>query len=117
MPGRCPHVIALPPNVTPSGTEGCVECLRTGSTWVHLRECLTCGHIGCCDSSPRRHARAHAATLDHPVIRSFEPGEDCTSEGRGVWSSVVTDLRFRVMKDTSAIKSASPDRLYVHGHE
>ena len=47
-----------------------------GLPWVHLRLCLTCGHVGCCDSSPMRHARAHAATDGHPIVRSFEPGED-----------------------------------------
>ncbi|MCV2488817.1 cation:proton antiporter [Geodermatophilus sp. YIM 151500] len=54
---------------------GCVECLRDGDHWVHLRICLTCGHVGCCDSSPRRHARAHAGEADHPLVSSGEPGE------------------------------------------
>jgi hypothetical protein len=72
----CSHVLALPPYVEPHTTEGCEDCLRIGSRWVHLRECLFCGHIGCCDSSPNRHARAHAKTLAHPVVQSFERGED-----------------------------------------
>lgn len=59
----------------PSGT-GCVECLATGGHWVHLRRCLACGHIGCCDNSPGRHATAHYRTDQHPVIQSFEPGEE-----------------------------------------
>ena len=59
----------------PSTTAGCTECLREGTSWVHLRECLECGHVGCCDSSPRTHATAHFHATDHPVIRSFEPGE------------------------------------------
>jgi CPA1 family monovalent cation:H+ antiporter len=63
-------------DVVPSTTLGCEDCLREGTAWVHLRECLTCGHIGCCDSSPRRHARAHWLKVDHPIVRSFEPGED-----------------------------------------
>lgn len=63
-------------DVVPSTTLGCEDCLREGTAWVHLRECLTCGHIGCCDSSPRRHARAHWLKTDHPIVRSFEPGED-----------------------------------------
>jgi hypothetical protein len=63
-------------DVTPRTPNGCEECLRTGSWWVHLRLCLTCGHVGCCDSSPNRHARAHAALDGHPIVRSFEPGED-----------------------------------------
>ncbi|HWC33926.1 MAG TPA: UBP-type zinc finger domain-containing protein [Mycobacteriales bacterium] len=63
------------PSVPPSGT-GCVECLATDGWWFHLRRCAQCGHIGCCDSSPSQHATAHAQTSHHPVIRSFEPGED-----------------------------------------
>ena len=54
---------------------GCEECLQEGTGWVHLRLCLTCGHVGCCDSSPMRHARAHAGAVGHPIVRSFEPGE------------------------------------------
>ncbi|TAM62121.1 MAG: hypothetical protein EPN50_06765 [Chloroflexota bacterium] len=61
--------------VTPSG-EGCAECLQTGGRWVHLRLCLTCGQVLCCDSSPNRHARAHALGAGHPIVRSYEPGED-----------------------------------------
>ena len=56
--------------------QGCEECLRIGSPWVHLRLCLTCGHVGCCDQSPGRHARRHAGLVGHPIIRSFQPGED-----------------------------------------
>jgi Zn-finger in ubiquitin-hydrolases and other protein len=66
---------AIDPTVPPSGT-GCVECDAAGGWWVHLRRCAQCGHIGCCDTSPSQHARAHAAATDHPIIRSFEPGED-----------------------------------------
>jgi hypothetical protein len=58
----------------PSGT-GCVECLAEGGWWFHLRRCAACGHIGCCETSPSRHARAHATSAGHPVVRSFEPGE------------------------------------------
>nr|WP_274637377.1 UBP-type zinc finger domain-containing protein [Microbacterium bovistercoris] len=61
-------------NVPPSGT-GCVECDDAGGWWVHLRRCATCGHIGCCDSSPARHATAHFRETGHRYIRSFEPGE------------------------------------------
>jgi hypothetical protein len=56
--------------------DGCTDCLAIGGRWVHLRRCATCGHVGCCDSSPNRHATAHAAATDHPVAQSFEPGED-----------------------------------------
>lgn len=70
----CTHLLHIKEDVTPSG-EGCAECLRIGGRWLHLRLCLTCGQVSCCDSSPNRHARAHAAASGHPVVRSFEPGE------------------------------------------
>ena len=70
-----PHLSMVRP-VVPLTPEGCGDCLRTGDRWVHLRLCLTCGNVGCCDSSPNRHARAHAFTFGHPVVQSFEPGED-----------------------------------------
>jgi Zn-finger in ubiquitin-hydrolases and other protein len=63
------------PTAPPSGT-GCVECDATGGWWVHLRRCAACGHIGCCDDSLERHASAHWRESGHPIIRSFEPGED-----------------------------------------
>ncbi|GAA2779180.1 UBP-type zinc finger domain-containing protein [Kitasatospora aburaviensis] len=62
--------------MAPRTPQGCEACLRTGTPWLHLRLCLTCGNVGCCDSSPMRHARGHAATHGHPIVRSFEPGED-----------------------------------------
>ncbi len=71
----CSHV-DLVQDVTPSA-DGCEDCLRTAGWWVHLRLCMTCGHVGCCDSSPNKHATAHwRANHGHPIIRSFEPGED-----------------------------------------
>jgi hypothetical protein len=63
------------PASKPSG-DGCVECLATSEWWLHLRRCAECGHIGCCDSSPNQHASKHAKATGHPVIASFEPGED-----------------------------------------
>jgi hypothetical protein len=60
----------------PNEVEGCEDCLRTGDRWMHLRVCLTCGHVGCCDSSPNRHASAHARAEEHPIVQSVEPGED-----------------------------------------
>jgi len=60
--------------VTPSSW-GCEDCLRAGTSWVHLRVCLTCGHVGCCDSSPQTHATKHFRATGHPIIRSYEPGE------------------------------------------
>jgi len=71
----CGHLAAIA-EVTPSSTIGCEDCLREGTRWVHLRECLGCGHVGCCDNSPRRHATAHFNATRHPVMRSFEPDED-----------------------------------------
>ena len=61
--------------VTPSG-QGCKECLEIGSDWVHLRLCMVCGHVGCCDNSPNKHATAHWHASSHPVVRSLERGED-----------------------------------------
>ena len=60
----------------PEQVAGCEECLATGGRWVHLRVCRSCGRVGCCDSSPNRHARAHAHSVGHPIISSLEPGED-----------------------------------------
>jgi uncharacterized UBP type Zn finger protein len=60
--------------VRPSSA-GCQECLASGDDWVHLRLCMTCGHVGCCDDSPNRHATKHFHSTGHPVIKSFEPGE------------------------------------------
>jgi hypothetical protein len=61
--------------VPPSGS-GCAECLEADGWWVHLRRCASCGHVGCCDSSPSRHASAHYRGTGHPIVQSFEPGED-----------------------------------------
>ncbi len=63
------------PSAAPSGT-GCVDCDAAGGWWVHLRRCAACGNVGCCDSSPSQHARAHAAASGHQIVRSFEPGEN-----------------------------------------
>jgi CPA1 family monovalent cation:H+ antiporter len=71
----CTHVKSLSP-VEATTPDGCEECLANGTTWVHLRLCLNCGHVGCCDSSRHRHATAHHQQTWHPVIQSFQPGED-----------------------------------------
>jgi uncharacterized UBP type Zn finger protein len=60
----------------PDAVDGCAECLEAGTPWCHLRICLECGHVGCCDSSPSKHATAHARETAHPLIRSVQPGED-----------------------------------------
>jgi uncharacterized UBP type Zn finger protein len=75
MPVRCTHLNMIK-DVTPSTLEGCEDCLRMGGEWVHLRLCLSCGKVACCDSSPNKHASKHAAASKHPIAQSFEPGED-----------------------------------------
>jgi uncharacterized UBP type Zn finger protein len=75
MADECTHLDQIR-NVDPGTPEGCAECLATGGRWEHLRLCLTCGHVGCCDNSPGRHATAHYRATGHPVIRGFEPGDD-----------------------------------------
>ena len=69
------HAAEIDPSVAPSG-DGCVECLAAGGWWLHLRRCAQCGHIGCCDNSPGQHGTGHYQATGHPVIASFEPGED-----------------------------------------
>ena len=71
----CEHLRDAPVSARPRTPEGCEECLRDGTRWVHLRLCLTCGHVGCCDSSTERHADGHFRESGHPVMRSFETGE------------------------------------------
>ena len=72
---RCTHLDTIEVSAVPGDVPGCEECLAQGTRWVHLRMCQGCGHVGCCDNSPRRHATAHFRQTQHPVIRSFEPGE------------------------------------------
>ena len=74
MPQECTHTDMIH-DVTP-GAQGCEECLKMGGRWVHLRLCLTCGHVGCCDSSPNKHSRKHFEQEGHPIVQSFERGED-----------------------------------------
>ncbi len=74
MAGTCTHLGTIR-DVASSG-DGCLECLATGDTWVHLRRCTSCGHVGCCDSSRNKHATRHFHASQHPLIQSFEPGED-----------------------------------------
>jgi len=69
----CTHTAHIR-DVTPSAL-GCEECLKTGSVWVHLRLCRTCGHVGCCDSSPNRHATKHFQSTGHPIIEGYDPPE------------------------------------------
>jgi uncharacterized UBP type Zn finger protein len=75
---NCTHLGSIEITELPESVDGCEDCLRTGDVWLHLRICLTCGHVGCCDSSPNRHATAHHHASGHALIRSLEPGEDWT---------------------------------------
>jgi uncharacterized UBP type Zn finger protein len=70
----CTH-LKHPGDAKPKTPQGCEDCLKTGDEWVHLRLCLACGYVGCCDDSKNKHATKHFHTSDHPVIRSFQPGE------------------------------------------
>ena len=74
MADSCTHLNQIK-DVTPSA-RGCEDCLKIGARWLHLRLCMECGHVGCCDDSPNRHATKHFHTSKHPIIKSFEPGED-----------------------------------------
>jgi uncharacterized UBP type Zn finger protein len=71
----CTHLDHVRVTQLPESVAGCEECLATGGQWLHLRICLECGKVGCCDDSPNRHASAHAHSSGHPLIRSLEPGE------------------------------------------
>ncbi|MQA99915.1 MAG: hypothetical protein GEU78_06425 [Actinobacteria bacterium] len=83
----CTHLDQIN-DVTPTG-DGCVDCLAVGDRWVHLRVCMSCGYVGCCDSSPNKHASKHAASDAHPIVQSFEPGEDW-------WWCYVDEVGFEV---------------------
>ena len=71
----CSHLDQIRLRELPDSVGGCEDCLRDGGKWLHLRICLTCGHVGCCDDSPDRHATAHQRATTHPIIRSLEPHE------------------------------------------
>ena len=89
----CTHLDSIV-DVQPS-SDGCEDCLRIGGRWVHLRMCMACGHIGCCDSSPNRHATAHFHGSAHPLIRSYEPGEEW-------WWCYVDELAFETDDEPSS---------------
>ena len=73
MPNQCQHLDQI--KIRNTSTHVCEECVKTGDRWVHLRLCLSCGHVGCCDSSKNKHATKHFHSAKHPLIRSIEPGE------------------------------------------
>jgi uncharacterized UBP type Zn finger protein len=72
----CRHFEQVNQGIKPRTPNVCEECLQIGSGWVHLRLCLSCGHIGCCDSSPNKHVTKHFHQTKHPIIKSFQPGEN-----------------------------------------
>ncbi len=74
MPQQCKHLDQI--KFTNTDKDYCEDCVKIGDTWVHLRMCLTCGHVGCCDSSKNKHATKHFHRIHHPLIRSLEPGEN-----------------------------------------
>ena len=88
----CTHLDRIKVRDVPASTAGCEECLKIGSSWVHLRMCMSCGKVGCCDSSPNRHASTHAAEDGHPIARSAEAGEE--------WSWCYVDQVAFVLDDT-----------------
>ncbi len=75
MPNECTHLDQIR-DVTPRTPDGCEECLAMGDEWVHLRLCMICGHVGCCDDSKNKHATGHFHETGHPIIKSFQPGEN-----------------------------------------
>ena len=76
MSDTCTHLDSIELTDLPDSIAGCEDCIAIGGRWLHLRMCQSCGRIGCCDSSPNRHASAHARASGHPIVRSAEPGED-----------------------------------------
>lgn len=92
MADTCTHLDEVT-DARPS-SDGCEDCLAIGARWLHLRMCRVCGHVGCCDSSPNRHATAHHHGADHPLIQSYEPGEDW-------WYCYDDDLVFTMPDATS----------------
>ena len=73
---ECTHLDQIKVMELPDSVDGCEDCLKEGTKWLHLRICLSCGHVGCCDNSPEMHATKHNATSDHAIIHSLEPGEE-----------------------------------------
>jgi hypothetical protein len=99
----CTHLDSVEITELPDSIPGCVDCLKVGDPWCHLRICLTCGHVGCCDSSPNKHASAHALAAGHPLIRSVQPGED--------WSWCFVDELAMVIPDIQGSPTVPPSPL------
>jgi hypothetical protein len=103
MPPSCTHLDHVLVTELPAAVDGCEDCLATGGRWLHLRICLECGHVGCCDDSPGRHATAHGAESTHPIIRSLEPGE--------TWSWCFVDEVGMVIGDVHGTTRIPPSPL------
>ncbi len=99
----CTHLNQITITELPEAVDGCEDCLRAGQPWLHLRICLTCGHVGCCDDSPNRHATAHAHASGHEIIRSLEPGEQ--------WSWCFADEVAMILPDVHGQTRIPPSPL------
>ena len=100
---ECTHLDQVQVTELPESVPGCPECLATGDPWCHLRICLICGHVGCCDDSPNRHATAHSRTSGHPLIRSLQPGEN--------WSWCYVDEATMVIPEIQGQTAIPPSPL------
>ena len=87
MPEECTHLDHI--RISSVSQPGCQDCLGTGGTWVHLRLCVECGRVGCCDNSPNRHATGHHRATGHPIIRAYDPDEDW-------WYCYLDELTFEI---------------------
>lgn len=109
----CTHLSQIRP-VQPSG-HGCEECLEQGSSWVELRLCLTCGHVGCCNSSPGRHAQKHFEASGHPIVRSYSSGQDwswCYPDGLYVDSESVDQAVEASLRHASRVRALESFRRH-----
>lgn len=100
---ECSHLGSIEIAELPESIQGCEECLEMGAPWCHLRMCLSCGHVGCCDSSPNRHASAHFEESGHPIMRSVQPGED--------WGYCYTDRLMMRLPQVGGAPSLPPSPL------
>jgi Zn-finger in ubiquitin-hydrolases and other protein len=99
----CTHLDHVKVTELPEAVDGCEDCLAEGTRWLHLRICLECGHVGCCDNSPRHHGAAHWEATGHPIMRSIEPGED--------WSWCFADELAMVIPDVHGSPRIPPSPL------
>jgi uncharacterized UBP type Zn finger protein len=99
----CTHIDQIHVTELPEAVDGCEDCLAAGTEWLHLRICLGCGHVGCCDSSPERHATAHARGSEHPLVRSLQPGEE--------WSFCYADQAMMIIEGIHGATRIPPSPL------